>query len=122
MTNKDLEHSFYLHYQWQPDEEPTLLNQAVHKKTGNVYYIVGVCLNCTNKDDGDQMVMYRKRADPSLLFVREMGEFVEKFCHPGDDRFESSQKSSQKSSAAWEPKQEEHDAGCGCHVDLLYGE
>ena len=29
-----------------------------HLKTGNIYYSLGTCINCTNKDDGKEMMIY----------------------------------------------------------------
>lgn len=48
-----------------------------HKKTGNLYWKVGECINATNANDGQQMVIYRN-AD-GMNFVREVNEFYEKF-------------------------------------------
>lgn len=48
-----------------------------HKKTGNLYWKVGECINATNANDGQQMVLYRN-AD-GMKFVREVNEFYEKF-------------------------------------------
>jgi len=48
----------------------------IHKKTGNVYQVVGECLNCTNAQDGQEMVIYAK---DGKTFVREKREFLEKF-------------------------------------------
>lgn len=48
-----------------------------HKKTGNLYWKVGECINATNANDGQHMVLYRN-AD-GMMFVREVNEFYEKF-------------------------------------------
>jgi hypothetical protein len=56
-----------------------LTTKVIHKKTGNIYYILGEsCINCTNDADHQVMIQY---AVPSLLkkFVREQTEFWEKF-------------------------------------------
>jgi hypothetical protein len=57
-----------------------MLRRVRHKKTGNIYYILGTAINCTNKDDGQDMVVYTSETNEnSLLFVREATEFNEKF-------------------------------------------
>ena len=48
----------------------------VHRKTGNKYVVVGECLNCTNAQDGQEMVIYFR---DGRTFVREKREFLEKF-------------------------------------------
>ena len=47
-----------------------------NKKKGNDYIYLGECLNCTNAQDGQDMIVY---ARDGLLFVREKKEFFEKF-------------------------------------------
>lgn len=49
-----------------------------NKKTGGVYIIVGHVTNATNAQEGQEMVLYRRLADP-WHFVRERSEFLEKF-------------------------------------------
>lgn len=49
---------------------------VVHKKTNHVYTVVGFAINATNKDAGREMIIYERNEE---LFVREIGEFVEKF-------------------------------------------
>lgn len=54
-----------------------------HKKTDNVYVLIFNALNCTNAQDGQKMVLYRRHntdinADHEY-FVREVNEFKEKF-------------------------------------------
>jgi len=54
-----------------------------HTKTGNVYVLIFHALNCTNAQDGQAMVLYR-RHDPDITgdmkyFVREFNEFKQKF-------------------------------------------
>ena len=50
---------------------------VVHKKTGNVYTVItSNVINCTNAQDGQQMVLYTK---DGMWFVREKKEFEEKF-------------------------------------------
>lgn len=56
-----------------------LTTKVIHKKTGNIYYILGEpCINCTNGHEYQVMIQY---ALPSMLkkFVREQSEFWEKF-------------------------------------------
>lgn len=53
-----------------------LCNIFIHKKTGNKYVVIGECLNCTNAQDGQEMVIYFRN---DLTFVREKTEFLEKF-------------------------------------------
>lgn len=48
----------------------------IHRKTGNKYVVIGECLNCTNAQDGQEMVIY---ARDGQVFVREKSEFLEKF-------------------------------------------
>lgn len=48
----------------------------IHRKTGNKYVVVGECLNCTNAQDGQEMVIYSR---DGRTFVRERSEFLEKF-------------------------------------------
>lgn len=50
---------------------------VVHKKTGNTYTVItSNVINCTNAQDGQQMVLYTK---DGMWFVREKKEFEEKF-------------------------------------------
>lgn len=56
-----------------------------HTKTGNLYVIFYLATNCTNAQDGQSMVIYR-RSNPNLsssidfkYFVRELEEFKQKF-------------------------------------------
>lgn len=48
----------------------------IHRKTGNKYVVIGECLNCTNAQDGQVMVIYFR---DGRTFVREKREFLEKF-------------------------------------------
>lgn len=56
-----------------------------HLKTGNLYTIFNLATNCTNAQDGQSMVIYRRHnpemsADISFkYFVRELEEFKQKF-------------------------------------------
>jgi hypothetical protein len=52
----------------------------VHKKTGGLYEVMRYdALNCTNAQADQKVVVYRKYCDNSILFVREVQEFFEKF-------------------------------------------
>lgn len=48
----------------------------IHLKTGNIYQKIGEAINCTNAQDGQVMIIY-KRDD--MTFVREKNEFEAKF-------------------------------------------
>lgn len=50
-----------------------------HKKSGEIYIKVGEATNTTNKDDGDNMIIYVSAEDWCLTFVREEKEFYDKF-------------------------------------------
>lgn len=50
-----------------------------NKKKGTLYKVVGKCINCTNAQDGQLMIMYESLGDDNLTFVREEKEFIEKF-------------------------------------------
>ena len=51
-----------------------------HLKTGNIYEVIrDDVLNCTNANDEQIMVLYKKEQSPELLFVREKNEFLQKF-------------------------------------------
>ena len=52
--------------------------QYRNKKNGKIYTVTGEVLNCTNKQDGQEMFMY-KVDDCNLTFVRSKEEFYEKF-------------------------------------------
>lgn len=49
-----------------------------HKRTGNIYIVVGEALDCTNLRGGHEagriMLVY-KQADGDRLYVRDKGEF-----------------------------------------------
>jgi len=47
-------------------------------KTGNIYKLLGVVINSTNAQDGQQMVMYQQEVG-SQVYVREYTEFYKKF-------------------------------------------
>ncbi len=51
-----------------------------HIKTGNIYEVLrDDVINCTNANDNQIMVMYRNYEFQDKLFVREKGEFFQKF-------------------------------------------
>ncbi len=51
-----------------------------HLKTGNIYYLLrDDVINCTNANDHQTMVLYKRDGYPDLIFVREKEEFFEKF-------------------------------------------
>jgi len=58
---------------------------AVHKKTGNKYAVIGLVKNCTNAQDGQIMVMYESLTMyRDVHFTRELSEFLDKFNCPDD--------------------------------------
>jgi len=50
----------------------------INIKTKNIYYVVDTCINATNEQDGNLMVIYT-RAENMELFCREYSEFMIKF-------------------------------------------
>ena len=51
-----------------------------HLKTGNIYEMLrDDVINCTNANDDQIMVMYKRADLPDLIFVREKSEFYQKF-------------------------------------------
>jgi hypothetical protein len=51
-----------------------------HLKTGNIYEMVrDDVINCTNANDEQIMVLYKRTDKPNLIFVREKNEFYQKF-------------------------------------------
>lgn len=59
-----------------------------NKKTGHKYKVLFEALNCTNAQDGQEMICYIRHRDgevivddlePTTIFVREKNEFFEKF-------------------------------------------
>ncbi len=51
-----------------------------HLKTGDTYYMIRDDVkNCTNANDKQIMVLYKREGYPDLLFVREKEEFYKKF-------------------------------------------
>lgn len=51
-------------------------NIYVNKKKGTFYRVIGEAINCTNAQDGQEMIIY---TDGKLTFVREKAEFNIKF-------------------------------------------
>lgn len=47
-----------------------------HKKTGKIYTVTGIGVNCSNKNDGEIIVIYERCG---ITYVREEKEFHEKF-------------------------------------------
>lgn len=59
----------------------TELKTAVHKKTGNIYFVLDdSVLDCTNSRDGNRVVLYYREGK---TFARDYTEFVEKFDYKG---------------------------------------
>lgn len=51
-----------------------------HLKTGNTYEMVrDDVINCTNANDDQVMVLYKRADLPNMIFVREKTEFYQKF-------------------------------------------
>lgn len=54
-------------------------NYFRHEKTGHKYVRLGVATNCTNAQDGQKMVLYKRADTDGPIFAREFNEFYEKF-------------------------------------------
>jgi len=50
-----------------------------NKKNQQYYEVIGEAINCTNEQDGQQMIIYKSFNNPELTFVRERDEFLFKF-------------------------------------------
>lgn len=51
-----------------------------HLKTGNTYEVLREdVINCTNTNNDQIMVLYKRPEYPDLIFVREKDEFNQKF-------------------------------------------
>lgn len=51
-----------------------------HIKTGNIYKMIrDDVINCTNANDHQTMVLYKRPGFEELIFVREKEEFYKKF-------------------------------------------
>ena len=60
--------------------EKTVSKLFKHLKTGNTYEMLrDDVINCTNANDDQIMVMYKRADLPDLIFVREKSEFYQKF-------------------------------------------
>lgn len=60
--------------------EKTVSKLFKHLKTGNIYEMLrDDVINCTNANDDQIMVMYKRADLPDLIFVREKSEFYQKF-------------------------------------------
>lgn len=53
----------------------------LHKKTNHVYMVSKVVKNCTNKNDGELLVIYKSawKSGPTDVYARELNEFKAKF-------------------------------------------
>lgn len=50
-----------------------------NKKNGHIYVVVMSVINCTNAQDGQLMIVYKREDSDDLVFCREMKEFYNKF-------------------------------------------
>ena len=50
-----------------------------HLKTGNLYQVLTRAIDATNARDGNTVVVYFRPESPGHFFVRDEGEFNEKF-------------------------------------------
>lgn len=50
-----------------------------NKKNGKTYRYLAVGIDCTNSRDGTMVVIYCPDDDDHSVYVREYGEFYEKF-------------------------------------------
>lgn len=58
---------------------------VIHKKTGNIYFVLSHILDCTNATADRPMVLYGNTE--GMLFCREEKEFWEKFEAAGNYEF-----------------------------------
>lgn len=65
-----------------------LVGLWINNKKGTKYCVIGECINCTNAQDGQGMVIYQSVDEPSLVFVREHSEFLEKFTNINAERLQ----------------------------------
>lgn len=57
-----------------------MTEKYTHIKTGNPYELIrDDVINCTNANDHQIMVLYKRPDYPDLIFVREKNEFQQKF-------------------------------------------
>lgn len=62
--------------------EITVFDIYQNNKTQDLYTVLDFAINCTNEQDGQQMVVYtkyNKNGDIDKVFVREIAEFNNKF-------------------------------------------
>jgi hypothetical protein len=59
----------------------------INKKTKEIYKIIDLAINTTNKDEGNTMVIYLSVQDNTRIYVREYDEFNEKFEQKYMDRW-----------------------------------
>ena len=51
-----------------------------HLKTGNIYILLHIGEDCTNRNEGVEVAVYRyKNEDHGKIFTRRLSEFYEKF-------------------------------------------
>lgn len=50
-----------------------------NKKTGEVYTLTDIAYDATNSRDGNPVAIYARRGTDGPVFVRDWGEFQEKF-------------------------------------------
>lgn len=50
---------------------------VIHKKTGNIYFVISKIINCTNRMHDCEMILYTNTE--GQMFCREVPEFWEKF-------------------------------------------
>ena len=57
-----------------------MTTKFIHLKTGDTYEMIRDDVkNCTNANDEQIMVLYKRKGFPELIFVREKKEFYAKF-------------------------------------------
>ncbi len=57
-----------------------MTKKFLHIKTGDTYEMLrDDVINCTNANDHQTMVLYKRDGYPDLIFVREKEEFYQKF-------------------------------------------
>lgn len=81
-TDAELLESSLKEFLPQADGAPRLpVNRRyVHRKTGAIYLVTGMAIDCTNARDGLPVVVYCGLKDNALrIFIREVEEFLTKF-------------------------------------------
>lgn len=62
------------------------MQEFIHLKTGDKYFLVrDDVINCTNSNNHQTMVLYKREGYPELIFVREKEEFFKKFAPKSND-------------------------------------